>query len=482
MKQRLTAAALLTALLSSCAMKNPDVISYQDPEPLAGQRSGKAAEFTLTAQKSRLDLAGQSVEALTYNGTFPGPLLTLKAGEDVRITLKNNLSEPTNLHLHGLPLSPEVDDPFVVVPPGGSHTYAFQVPEEVHGTFWYHTHTHGASAAQLFSGLAGPLLVEAAKPNNPIEHMETHTVVFKDLPGAQHADDGVLMNGRENTLLVNGLVSPTLKTENSWVQLRLINASNARYLRLKLDDGLLQVVARDGIDLPGMERAQELLLTPGERADVLVSLQDHQNLKLQNLPYDRGVHSMGSHSGHTESKTAVVLTLQGPQKPGASVPRVETAPPPFLQLQGNEKVRKVILQETMQPVKFFINGRSFDMNRVDFHVSEGSTEIWELQNTTEMDHPFHLHTFPMQLIRIGGKEVPPVWKDTVNIPKNSTVTVAVHFKGFTGKTVFHCHIAEHEEAGMMGLLQVHPSGTALPASLEPIEPTVGPGEDAQHGH
>ncbi|GEM46666.1 multicopper oxidase family protein [Deinococcus cellulosilyticus] len=480
MIRTLTSLTLLTVALTACAPKGSPMTEYHNPAEVQASRTEKGSTFTLTAAETSITLDGKEVKAQLFNQSFPGPQLTLQAGEQVNLTLKNDLREPTNLHLHGLTLPAGVDDPFLQVQPGESHTYSFTVPQGLHGTFWYHTHTHGHLGTQLFQGLAGPLIVEDPTFDSHIQGMETHTVVLKDLPVEVQDSDGTRMNGREGKLLVNGLSSPTLKTESSWVRLRLINASNARYDLLKLSgSAFLHVIAKDGIDLPKTEQVKELLLTPGERADVLISVQDQQDLRLENHPYDRGVHEMdGGHQGHTPSTPEVLLTLQGKKgSVSASVPQPALQPRPFLKVTGNEAIRKVVLQETMQPVKFFINGRTFDMNRVDFHVSEGTTEIWEVENQTEMDHPFHLHTFPVQVLSVNGQEVPPVWKDTVNVPAKAKVQVAVKFEGFTGKTVFHCHIAEHEEEGMMGVLQVHPAGEALPASLTPTLPPAAASED-----
>ena len=97
-----------------------------------------------------------------------------------------------------------------------------------------------------------------------------------------------------------------------------------------------------------------------------------------------------------------------------------------------------------------------DMNRVDVSARLGDTEIWELENVVGMDHPFHLHGFQFQVLdRNGVPETQRRWKDTVNIPKHETVRIIVRYDDNPGKWMFHCHILDHEDHGMMGILEVH---------------------------
>ncbi len=105
-------------------------------------------------------------------------------------------------------------------------------------------------------------------------------------------------------------------------------------------------------------------------------------------------------------------------------------------------------------MSFTINGRPFDPARVDTTVPAGAVEEWTLRNTSPMDHPVHLHVWPMQIIEQGGRPVDsPVWQDVVNVPARSSVRVRIAFDDFTGKTVYHCHILDHEDSGMMGLIE-----------------------------
>jgi len=474
----------LTLLLGACANRaTTATVDFQDPPSITVTREGNDARATLTAKRTTLTLAGRNVPVQTYDGHFPGPLLRFKEGERVHLTLENELDEATTLHLHGLPVDPAVDDPFKVIQPGARATYAFDLPAGSAGTYWYHTHTHGSSDRQLFAGLAGALVVDPAAPD-ALGGVEDHVVVLKDLPVTDENDTMLGMNGREGTaVLVNGELAPTLTLTSALVRLRFVNAGNARYYRLALKDTPLHMIAKDGHALRTPEAVTELLLAPGERADVLVQLNEPGTVALRNLPYDRGAHASGdagTHEAHTESADGeVLMTLASTRtsKP-ADLPALAAKPP--LVVPEGAPVRQVILEEQMSPTAFYINGRSFEMNRVDFHAREGTVEVWEIVNRTDMDHPFHLHTFAVQVLSRNGKPVAAEWKDVVNVRANETVRIAVPMHGFTGKTVFHCHIAEHEERGMMAVLQVHGANDAIPASLPPVKAPAAPGGHDTH--
>ncbi len=187
---------------------------------------------------------------------------------------------------------------------------------------------------------------------------------------------------------------------------------------------------------------------------------------LRALPYDRGAHPMGmdhggmmGHGGMGPGaiQPETLLTVLAPDRPKpvplptslASLPRLDPAQATAL--------RRLELGEDMMQAEFFINGQKFDPNRVDIQAWLGTLEVWEIVNRGDMDHPFHLHTYPFQVLARNGKPVPyRAWKDTINIRKGETVRIAVPLQDFGGRTVYHCHIVEHEDRGMMGILEVRP--------------------------
>lgn len=470
-------------------------IPFADP-PLFSCRRPEAGvvELEVVAQANSAVIDGASVSLLTY-GSYPGPTLRVRSGETVRLNFTNNLPEATNLHLHGLHVSPSVDDPFAEIQPGETRLYEFTLPDFASGTFWYHPHLHGKVAEQLYAGLLGTIIVEGPYDLTPeLREAEEHILVLKDFSFEDSAIPAFTMmdwmNGKEgNVLTVNGLVQPVLEAENSTLRLRLLNASNARYYRLALENHPLYLIATDGGLLERPVELSELLLASGERAEVLVRLEREGSFKLQTLPYDRGammgrMQGMGNmdmggmnmegmdHSGMDMSQGGdeamggemmdigassleTLLTIVAPANPQPTALPSSLANVQSLDLSKAVTTRQFVFGENMMQAEFFINDRAFDMNRVDVNAKLDTLEIWELVNNTDMDHPFHLHTYPFQIISRNGVAEPyRAWKDVVNVKKGESVRIAVPFKNFTGTTVYHCHIVEHEDRGMMGVLEV----------------------------
>jgi FtsP/CotA-like multicopper oxidase with cupredoxin domain len=431
--------------------------------------SANVVEVQLEASEQRIQLGPKQARLMTYNSSFPGPILRVREGDTVRLNFTNRLREPTNLHLHGLRISPAVDAPLLEIPPGGSHLYEFTVPKGSSGTHFYHPHVHGRVAAQMGAGLVGAMIVEGPLDAMPeLRDAEEHVIVLKDLALV----NGTLrsptmmdwMNGTEGVIYVNGSRTPTLRASKATLRLRFVNASNARYYHLRLEDHAMHLIASDGGLIEKPVALETLLLAPGERAEVLVQLEREGSFRLGHIGYDRGRHSMGmgmmgngmgSDQASPINQFATLLTLIAPanSKPLALPDNLM----PVEKLEPSKAVvtRRIVMKETMMPMGFFLNGKSFDHKRVDFSGKRGTLEVWELENQGDMDHPFHLHSFPFQVLERNGIPEPyRAWKDTVNLRKNDRLKIAVPLRDFTGLTVYHCHIVEHEDRGMMGTLEV----------------------------
>lgn len=453
--------------------------SFPQAPTLEVQRANGWVEGQITAKASRQTIGGKSVQVLSY-GSFPGPTIRVREGETLRLKFNNQLSEVTNLHFHGLRVSPKIDDPLAEVQPGESHVYEFNLPKGSAGTYWYHPHVHGKVAEQLYAGLAGMLIVEG--PLDAIDELkqaEEYTLVFKDwlFRGEQIPAWNMMdwMNGREGNLLtVNGAIRPNLRPQKPNLRLRLLNASNARYYRLALENHPLYLIATDGGMIEKPLELTELLLAPGERAEVLVRLNRSGSYKMQALPYDRGAMGMqgmggmgmnhGGQMGQSmqgampsmgETRLETLLTLVAPANPKPLALPSALATLERLDPTKAVATRQLVLGERMMQGEFFINEQMFDMHRIDIRAKLGTLEMWEVSNKTDMDHPFHLHTYPFQVLAHNGQpSAYRAWKDTVNLKKNDTLQLAIPLRDFTGITVYHCHILEHEDRGMMGVLQV----------------------------
>ncbi|MBC7590074.1 MAG: multicopper oxidase family protein [Salinibacterium sp.] len=423
-------------------------------------------EVTLTAAPSAVVIGGTTVNAVTYNGSLPGPTLVVRPGDTLAVTMTNQLDDPTNLHTHGLHVSPEGsgDNVFRRIDAGATAEYRYEIPvDHPPGVFWYHPHHHGMAAQQVFAGLYGAIIVDdAAQIPASIERVLIVSDVTFDasgtIPGASQMER---MRGREGTtVLLNGQVNPTMTAHpgerERW---RIVNACTSRYLDLRLDGQALQLLGNDSGRFGSPHDVDSLLLMPGNRADVLVTMAEGSSV-LQALPVDRGS-SAAMMGGNTQSGSAVTLaTLNvtgATRAPLASAPGSE---PRDLRSESVDRGRTLTLAMGGagmggSMMRFTTDGRAFDAGRIDQSVAAGTIEEWTIVNTSSMDHPFHLHVWPMQVLEIGGQAVDePTWQDVVNVPARSNSRVRIAFEDFTGTTVYHCHILDHEDNGMMGVIAV----------------------------
>lgn len=418
-------------------------------------------KLDLVAQEMPISIPGTSRRALTYNGLLPGPQLELEPGDLVQLELHNRLKNPTNLHFHGLHIPPNgtADNVFLRVTPGQKQSYSFTLPDNhPAGLFYYHPHHHGTVADQVFGGLGGALLVRGELDRIPeVQAAQEEVLVLKDLPAANEGSGSGVMLGREGSILsVNGQVNPELQVAaGGLLRLRLLNASNARFWRLALEGHTMHLIATDGGALEQPVPLQELLLVPGERADVLVQVApEGGRFRLSNLPYRRlGRPGMGMRRPVTDQHQADIVATVSTN--GAVTPQ----PLPQRLLQVEEllspiRTRRFVMNHGMAPsmgMAFLINGERYNHARIDTSVRLGETEDWELVNTGVMDHPFHLHVNPMQVISRNGRPEPyRAWRDVVLVRSGETVRVRTRFNDFVGKSVYHCHIFDHEDLGMMG--------------------------------
>ena len=454
-----------------------------DDSPAASlmRSQGGVLDLSLTAKTGRLSLAGRPAALYGYNGLVPGPRLEIRSGDQIRLRFTNGLSESTNLHFHGLhvPPSGNGDNVFLEIPPGESQIYEFTLPQDHRsGTFWYHPHVHHSIARQVWAGLVGLLIVRGELDDIPeIRDSDEEFLVLKDYGldanGELLTPDPTpqIMQGREGDLvLVNGEANPTFRiSKDGLLRLRFLNASVARYYRLQLQDHPLYLIATDGGPIDEPIELQELLLAPGERAEVLVrGERSHGRYQLMNLPYSRfnldmmgGGRMMGGTRRTIYSNEPIVLATLEYRDRGRSLPLpsrlvpVEPLPKPI-------QVRQLVFAHNMMRMgadAFTINGSSYDPERNDTTVRVGTVEEWEIVNgggmMMDFDHPFHIHTNAFQVVRENDRSPPfRAWRDVVNIPMGESVRIRIPFQDFTCRTVYHCHNLDHEDLGMMAVIEM----------------------------
>jgi FtsP/CotA-like multicopper oxidase with cupredoxin domain len=389
------------------------------------------------------------------------------------VRLENRLGSPTNLHTHGLHVSPlgTSDNPFRSIDPATTADYLIDLPpDHPTGVFWYHPDHHGHVADQIFGGLYGTIVV--ADDDTP--GARDRVLVISDVSlttGGEVRDVSAAerMMGREGELvLVNGQVDPVITARPGELERwRVVNACTSRYLRLALPGQQMRLLGTDS----GHERAprdvDDLLLVPGNRADLLVRFQAGST-ELRTLGYDRGGPMMGMMGAHSGSGPLVLahLDVTGDRVEGrpSTVRRAAQADLRPDVLDGRREVTFTMGTGRWGPgamTDVGFDGRPFDAERIDQHVRVGTVEEWTIRNPTPMDHPFHLHVWPMQVVTVNGAPTAdPVWRDVVNVPAQGEVVVRIHFATFPGRTVYHCHILDHEDAGMMGIIAASPVSPA----------------------
>ncbi|CAD6523923.1 Cell division protein FtsP [Paraburkholderia hiiakae] len=418
------------------------------------------------------------------DGPVIGPLIDVHEGDTVEITFVNRLPQPSTIHWHGLPVPPDQDgNPSKPVAPGERHVYRFTLPQGSAGTYWYHPHPHMLSSEQVFRGLAGPFVVRAA--TDPLAAWPERHLFVSDL---KLAADGTIpgngmmdwMNGREGQyVLVNGAREPRIEVmgDERW---RVWNGCNARYLQLAFDDGraFAQVGTDGGLLGAPREGITSLLLAPGERAELIVRVgQGASRASLIAARYDR--HKMAMTHGSLPAGPSLILANVGfaPASAAAQLAlpgRLREVAPLVSSGPLTVPQKSVVFSEAMdmkamhapgastQPMprgmQFMVNGAVFDPARVTLASRRGEVEHWAIANGTDMDHPFHLHGTQFQVVarEWGGvrkAEELLAWRDTVNVRPGETVHIAT-VQHEAGDRMFHCHILEHEDLGMMGTLRV----------------------------
>ncbi|MHB1065437.1 MAG: multicopper oxidase family protein, partial [Georgenia sp.] len=453
----------------------PGGAALVEPEVLSSEAGLLRVE--LVAARTEVELAGRQARVLTYNGSLPGATWRVRPGDRLEVRVVNTLDQPTNLHTHGLAVSPtgNGDNPFVSIAPGESFDYRFDLPEDhPSGVFWYHPHRHGTVADQVFGGMYGTIIVDGGEQ---VPTARDRTLVISDITltagdDVAPASSADVMMGREGAMvLVNGQWRPTISAapgeRERW---QVVNACTSRYLRIAAPGQQVELLGIDGGHEARPRPVEEVLLAPGNRADMLVTMASGTG-ELVTLGYDRVggmMRAMGGAAGLSGPATLATLAVAGPEVPPLG-PVPASASDPDLRDQEVGAEREISFTMSMGAMMnrgggsggmadLGFDSRRFDAARTDQDVRVGTVESWTIRNPTPLDHPFHLHVWPMQVIEEGGSPVAaPTWRDVVNVPAGGRARVLVDFSRHPGRSVYHCHILDHEDAGMMATVESAPA-------------------------
>lgn len=464
-------------------------------------------EFTLTAAPGEVSLLpGAATRVWRFTGrlvkgpadtlqalpdSYLGPVIRLRRGQRVRVRFANQLGEDSIVHWHGLDVPENADGhPRLAVGHGREYVYDFAVTNRA-GAYWYHPHPHMRTGPQVYQGLAGLLLVSdddedaLALPSGEAELLcvlqdrrfdARNQLVY--LAGGQME----MMNGfLGDRVLVSGQVQPTREVDAGWHRVRLLNGSNARIYKLAWSQDLpMTVIGGDGGLLERPLEQRTLTLAPGQRADVLLDLTGlpaGTEVHLDSVAYPEadagGVGLMGVARNTAPVPNGAplrMMTLRTRARTGPAF-QVPARLPAFDQSwspRPDARVRRVPL--LFQQMQWMLAGRTFAINEVaaDETVPAGSTQMWDIVNQPngmgmEMAHPIHVHGRQFRVLdRTRGRAanalregiVDAGWTDTVLVLPGETVRIQLTFTSHPGRYLYHCHILEHEDMGMMRNFQV----------------------------
>jgi suppressor of ftsI len=506
-----------TTVASHCPAHFPPVIHDGFPEPEMRFSHGGVLDTSLHMSLANITVGGSTYNTgIEYDHQLPGPMLVFCPGDRVVLHLFNGTPLPTNLHVHGLHVSPlgSGDNIFVDVRPLTERTYSYQIPlDQFPGFYWYHPHLHPLVQPEEAGGAAGGIIVEGSLderlPNIPQRIMviqggnrrapgaasqpQSGTPSFgPPKPGAPPPPVGV------PNLLVNGAENPTLRIRPGQLQRwRILNATSDRLLELAMPGVTFEVLAQDGVTLRNMIPERHLLISPGSRVEVLVRGGPTGLYKLSALPFHQCLKGCNPFAGPTTGVTTPKEDLLSMISTGpAAQDQLPTGPigdPPDLRTKHVDVHRTILFTQdpiVKGPPAFLLDRHVFNPSRVDITMKLNSVEEWTLKNPAHGAafewHTFHIHQNSFQIVSINGRPLNYVdWQDNVTLPPNSTVVILIHPIDFVGKFVFHCHVIFHEDHGMMGVAQVLANPTPAQVNANRVvymSPPTGRALLAASGH
>jgi len=405
-------------------------------------------------------LAGTTTATWGYNGSILGPTLRARDGESVAVEFENALPVPSTVHWHGMHLPARCDGgPHQTVAPGARWRPAWTIRQPA-ATLWYHPHPHGETEKHLYRGLAGLFIVDDDATPDALPHeygVDDVPLIIQDRKftstGALDESDASDVGLLGDTIVTNGIANAYLSVRSEKVRLRVLNGSGGRLYNLGFaDDREFHLVASDGGLLAEPVTVRRVQLSPGERVEMVVAVAPGAPVSLRSFPIqDRaGLPSRKARQfGVDDSFDVLELRPHRTLSPGAALP-AELARLPELVASQAATARSFDLRWHM------INSRRMDMDRVDFCSTVDTDEIWTVRNVDDWPHNFHVHDTQFRILDVDGKPPPAAlagYKDTVYTPPGQRFRLALRFSGYTDPTrpyMYHCHLAMHEDQGMMG--------------------------------
>ena len=457
--------------------------------------------INLTLQEGTTDFyQGITTNTMGANGSLLGPTVIMNQGDNVDITVDNQLTDSTTIHWHGLHVKPEDDGgPHTVILPNETWNPQFTVLDKA-GTYWYHPHLHMQTDKHVSKGIAGLILVrdsEEAALNLPLTYGVDEFPLVLQTKGFDANGQILVHTDLDTSVLVNGTVDAITDFPAQVVRLRVLNGSSQRVMELGFSDNrAFSLIGTDGGLLSAPLNMTRYRIAPGQRADILIDLTTNQGDNFQLMSFASelpnavyGASQPGMGPGATSSLPDYTSNpLNGSDYElldinvvGATTNPIQTIPSTLATfsplLEADADVTRNLTFTSSGAMgdlngPFLINGATFDMSTINYTIPLNNTEIWSLTNQTPIAHPFHIHDVQFFILDINGNPPPPELQglnDVVLVPAGmGNVRFIAQFTEHTSDTIpymYHCHMLTHEDDGMMGQFLV----TDPNASMEIIE-------------
>jgi suppressor of ftsI len=474
-------AGVLVVLVAGC---DSDDSSFTRPTDFSNPPEISSVDgelnTTLTVAPVELTVAGERVQFdALYNDLYMPPVLRVQPGDTVRLMLDNESTQDTNVHYHGLLVSPmgNGDNVFLEIEPGEDFQYNVPIPaNHPAGLFWYHPHVHPGVNHQIAGGLSGGLIVgNILAPFPELQNIPERIMLLKDLK----TEDGAPANDPDpagpTKRTINGLFKPQITMQPGQMEFwRIGNIGANIYYKLRLDGLLFYVIGQDGNLQNEALESQTLILPPGKRLELLVygPADTNRIYELRTEAFSTG--ATDDDGDAYPAQLMATVASRGAEVAPIPVPAVFPVVPDLRDAVIDEQ-RTVVFANNDNPDdpnQFLIDDKPYDHMCVDTVVELGAIEEWTIQNTANESHVFHIHQVDFQVTEINGVEQTFTgYQDTVNLPAAadesapSEVKVIIPFTDgvIPGEFVYHCHIVQHADQGMMAnIVVVDPSDPPNP--------------------
>jgi blue copper oxidase len=444
-------------------------------EASTDERGRKVFELEFIAGQSEL-VPGKRTNTWGLNRSYLGPTLRASRGDEVVINVKNGVDEPTTLHWHGMHLPAVMDGgPHQLIDPGETWSPTWTIDQPA-ATLWYHPHPHGVTAEQVYRGAAGLFLLDDEESNKaPLPStygVDDIPLIVQDkrIDSDGSLEDGPFFSGvgiLGDTILVNGTYGPVFDATTELVRFRILNASNARVFNLGFTDNrTFSLVGSDGGLLDAPVSLTRLPVSPAERVEIIVEMTPGDDATIRSFPPNLGLGFISDRlTGGDDSFN--LLRIRGAAQLAESSPLPDTLVTIDRPEENDaDRTRTFELNGSSR-----INGLKVDMSRIDVAVTVDTTEIWEVRNSSNTYHNFHIHDIHFAVLEIDGEEPPSHlrgWKDTVFLPHNASARLIARFKDYPDPNapyMYHCHILRHEDRGMMSQFVIIEPGAEVPTRI-----------------